>query len=143
MRLLRMARIGNDIGASRARRFKCFLRGSSIVGAALFFTVGTRFLSAASPEGRYTQLSMGTKSCAQVFDDFEHDARAKLSNSIWVAGYLTAYNRHVADTSDVSRGTEPKAWDLWIANYCKAHPLESLAEATEALTQEFVRRNKK
>lgn len=88
---------------------------------------------AAEKSGKYTILSMGTKSCGEVVADFKADGRDKLNNSIWVAGYLTAINERVASRSNVAAGTDPEAWSLWIHNYCTANPLESLASAATEL----------
>ncbi|MEJ8836334.1 hypothetical protein [Ramlibacter sp. AN1133] len=97
---------------------------------------------AADASGRFTILSMGTKSCGEVVGDFKDDGRAKLSNSIWVAGYLTAINEYVVQRSNVAAGTDAAAWDLWIYNYCSANPLDSLSQATSALAKELAKRNR-
>ena len=95
---------------------------------------------AADKSGKFTVFSMGTKSCGEVVADFKENGRGKLSNSIWVAGYLTAVNEHVANRSNIAPGTDPAAWDLWINNYCTANPLESLSSATTALIGELSKR---
>jgi hypothetical protein len=68
---------------------------------------------AADKVGKYTALNIGTKSCGEVVKNFNERSAAKLNNNIWVAGYLTA--------SNVAVGTDPKALDLWIFNYCKSN----------------------
>lgn len=90
--------------------------------------------------GKFTIMSMGTKSCGEVVSDFKEDGRGKLSNSIWVAGYITAINEQVVSRSNVASGTDPAAWDLWISNYCRTNPLESLSSATAALVNELSKR---
>lgn len=96
--------------------------------------------SAVDKNGKFTILSMGTKSCGEYVADFKQDGHAKLSNSVWVAGYLTAINERVASRSNVAAGTDPEAWNLWINNYCVANPLESLSSATSALADELSKR---
>jgi len=95
---------------------------------------------AAEKNGRYTILSMGTKSCGEVVADFKEDGRAKQSNSIWIAGYLTAINERVSTRSNITAGTDPEAWSLWVNNYCSANPLESLASSTTQLVFELSKR---
>jgi hypothetical protein len=96
----------------------------------------------ADSSGKFTVLSMGTKSCGEVVADFKEDGRGKFNNSIWVAGYITAVNEHVASRSNITAGTDPAAWDQWINNYCMAKPLESLASATAALVKELSKKRK-
>ena len=93
-------------------------------------------------DGRFTILSMGTKSCGDVVKDFKEDGRGKMDNSIWVAGYLTAINERVAKRSNVASGTDPESWDLWINNYCAARPLETLSSAATSLVAELSKRAK-
>jgi len=54
----------------------------------------------------------------------------------WMDGYLTAANEgRPADALKASLGkdTEGAARDAWVAQYCRAHPEESLYRATGAL----------
>ena len=111
-------------------------RASALLLAGFFALPST----AADKAGKFTVLSMGTKSCGEVVADFKEDSRGKLSNSIWVAGYLTAINERVASRSNIAAGTDPEAWNLWINNYCSANPLESLSSATSALVAELSKR---
>lgn len=97
---------------------------------------------AADSMGNFTVISLGTKTCGQVVSDFEKGDWGKLSNSIWVGGYLTAINSEVFSGADVAKGTDPAARDLWIYNYCKANPLNSLYRATDDLVTELTRRAK-
>ena len=74
--------------------------------------------------------------------DFKEDSRGKLSNSIWIAGYLTAINEQVVSKSNIALGTEPSAWDLWVNNCCMTNPLETLSAATAALVDELSKRRR-
>ncbi|MGV8057793.1 MAG: hypothetical protein AB2L12_07210 [Smithellaceae bacterium] len=97
---------------------------------------------AVDKSGAFTILSMGTKSCGQVVADFKENSFQKINNSIWVAGYLTAINEHIAVRANIAKGIDPAAWDLWINNYCDANPLESLSSATTVLVTELLKRSK-
>lgn len=107
---------------------------------ALCLWVLTSPVSALDSKGNFTILSLGTKSCGEFVANFNAGGQLKLNNSIWVAGYLTAVNEYVAKVSNIARGTDPEAWDLWIFNYCSAKPLESLGAATSALAAELKKR---
>lgn len=108
---------------------------------AFLLTVAIAFpCVAAEKNGRYAILSMGTKSCGVVVAEFKEDGRGRLSNSIWIAGYLTAINERVATRSNIAVGTDPEAWNLWVNNYCAANPLESLASSTSQLVFELSKR---
>jgi hypothetical protein len=90
--------------------------------------------------GKFTILSMGTKSCGEVVSDFKENGRDKFNNSIWVAGYITAINEHLGSKSNIAAGTDPAAWDLWLNNYCLSNPLATLSGATEALVGQLSKR---
>jgi hypothetical protein len=95
---------------------------------------------AADKSGKFTVLSMGTKSCGEVVSDFKEDGRGKLINEVWVAGYLSDINERVATRSNIAVGTDPAAWNLWINNYCSANPLESLSPTISLLVGELSQR---
>ena len=90
-------------------------------------------VSAIDLQGKFTTLSMGTKSCGDFVANFNAGGQLKLNNSIWIAGYLTAMNERVAKVSNVAAGTNPEAWDLWMFNFCSAKPLETVGSAASAL----------
>ena len=107
----------------------------------VLFAAALAFPSLASGKAvNFTVFSMGTKSCGNVVTDFKENDVGKLTNSIWVAGYITAINERVYKGSNVAAGTNPAAWDLWINNYCSANPLETLSSATTALVVELSKR---
>lgn len=97
---------------------------------------------AADAKGNFTVLSMGTKSCGTVVSDYEKDEWPKIVNSVWVGGFLTAINAEVHKGENVAQGTDPAARDLWIYNYCKANPLDTLYRATNELWGELRRRTR-
>jgi hypothetical protein len=54
--------------------------------------------------------------------------------TIWLAGYVTAYNAATPGTYNILGSNDLKSATLWLYNWCKANPQRSLAEAAEALT---------
>ena len=110
------------------------------VFATVCVLLASQLANAADNAGHFAVLSNGTKSCGTVVFEHEKDDRGKLTNSIWVGGYLTAINAEVFRGFDISKGTDSDARSLWIYNYCKANPLDSLFDATYALVKELKRR---
>jgi hypothetical protein len=92
---------------------------------------------AADKSGTYTIFSMGTKSCGEVVSQFKEDGQEKWNNSVWIAGYLTAINQYVVKQKKIAAGTEPEGWNLWVNNYCAENPLDSLADAANALVKKL------
>lgn len=92
---------------------------------------------AADNEGAY--WSQRPESCREFRRVTSSDKRTPALMNIrgWIAGYLTAYNRQTPDTYDILGLSEFEAAMQSIENFCKAHPLENLTAAMEALTEEF------
>tara|TARA_R110002049_G_scaffold252663_2_gene427872 strand:+ start:663 stop:1028 length:366 start_codon:yes stop_codon:yes gene_type:complete len=112
-------------------------------GLTLYLAVSLPFsASAADAEAKFTVLSFGAKSCGVVVSDFEKNEWQKLLNSGWVGGFLTAINAVIDQGGDIAKGTDPAGRDLWIYNYCKANPLHTLYNATDALTIELLSRTR-
>lgn len=106
-----------------------------ILTASLFFAVALPFSAqAVDDQGRLNVHSMGVKSCAKVIDDFQSDGNvAKLLNSVWVAGYLTAINSDVYDGFDVVDGMNAAERDEWLYRYCDKNPQHILYNAASAM----------
>jgi hypothetical protein len=63
------------------------------------------------------------------------------NEAAWVLGYLTAYNKMVwKGGSNIAAGTDPAGIEAWLDTYCRAHPLETIEAATQALTTELLKR---
>lgn len=89
---------------------------------------------AADEQGRLNVHSMGVKPCSKVIDDFQSDGSvAKLLNSVWVAGYLTAINSDVFDGFDVVEGMNAAQRDEWLYRYCDKNPDHILYNAASAM----------
>tara|TARA_R110002049_G_C8895637_1_gene541129 strand:+ start:320 stop:673 length:354 start_codon:yes stop_codon:yes gene_type:complete len=104
---------------------------SLLLALALPFSV-----QAIDDEGRLNVHSMGVKPCAKVIDDFQSDGSvAKLLNSVWVAGYLTAINSDVYDGFDVVDGMNAAERDEWLYRYCDKNPEHILYNAASAMVE--------
>ena len=89
---------------------------------------------AADPDGAY--WSQRPESCREFRRVLGSDERTPALMNIrgWVAGYITGYNRQTPDTYDVLGVTDFDAALRFLDGYCKAHPLDNLTAAMEALT---------
>jgi hypothetical protein len=61
----------------------------------------------------------------------------------WVVGFLSGINwtgGAVADVPDLLKGRDFDGFMAWIDNYCRAHPLNKLDEASSELLLELGRR---
>ncbi len=77
----------------------------------------------------------GTNSCGRWLEERKKDSLESATLTVWVVGFLTAYNVYVAPSGDVLEGTDVDGAVAWIDNYCTAHPLETVASASEALVR--------
>lgn len=92
---------------------------------------------AADNDGAY--WSQRPESCREFRRVQRADERTPALMNIrgWIAGYITAYNRQTPDTYDILGVTNFEAAIQSIDSYCKAHPLDNLVTAMEALTEEL------
>ena len=80
-------------------------------------------------------LGEGTMSCGQWVhfrQTTENPDLAKLA-AAWVRGFISGVNAATPKGSKVGEGSDPEDNNLWLDNYCKAHPLDELAFASVAL----------
>jgi hypothetical protein len=90
---------------------------------------------AADKNGIYAKR---TESCGPYMKDRQSQNAAKVQNhTVWLFGYITAYNRQTPDTVDIRGGTEIDVILLWLDNWCKANPSKDISVAMEAFTTEM------
>jgi hypothetical protein len=51
----------------------------------------------------------------------------------WAQGYLSHYNSSEPNIDSILGTSDRAAVQLWLYNYCRAHPLESFFEAVDKL----------
>lgn len=66
----------------------------------------------------------------------------RLARESWVNGYISAFNEWLLPydrgvARDLSEGTDAQGLMAWIDNYCSAHPLDQVVDATAALATEL------
>ncbi|WP_207477033.1 hypothetical protein [Arenibaculum pallidiluteum] len=61
----------------------------------------------------------------------------------WVAGYLSAYNRHVAPDGNILAGRDPQSLLDWGEKFCRKNPAMTIAAASDAMVFELNRAKEK
>jgi hypothetical protein len=110
-----------------------------LIFAALGYALLANAAAVAEPQ-RYGVLGDGNTSCGTCTRDRTGGAvfdRASANFHLaWVLGFLSGMNYHHATrqkVGNITRGTDIDGLFAWIDNYCKQHPLDTIANATEAL----------
>src|SRR5437016_2491205 len=84
--------------------------------------------SASDETGEYQVMGMGSRSCGWFVSAHDTD-EWRFEIMQWILGYLTAFNVITPNTYSIQGNADTKGLELWISNYCQAHPLESIATA--------------
>jgi hypothetical protein len=98
---------------------------------------------AADASGRFTILGHGNISCGSMVAAYEKDDLGRVVHTTWVSGYLTAINEKAHIGKDITNGSDVEAWSMWIYNYCKSNPLDTLHKATTKLVDELRLRSRR
>jgi hypothetical protein len=95
---------------------------------------------AADSTGKYMLLA---ESCGTYVRDYARGGAQRVESEAWIQGYVSAYNRLMADTYDIRGTTDMPSMMLWLNNYCHKQPLESLEDAMQSLIFELYPRRKR
>ncbi len=76
----------------------------------------------------------GVRSCGEWVSD---NKTLALGNQTWLLGYLSGIA--VATRKQILSGTDNQSIYLWVDNYCRANPLQSLSDAGADLYFELVK----
>jgi len=74
-------------------------------------------------------LGEGTISCGRWIGYRASHVITQAEVEAWVRGFLTGMNAADPTRHGVGDGSDPEGNNLWLDNYCKAHPLDSLYDA--------------
>jgi len=104
-----------------------------LIALALFLAAASAV--AADADGAYS--SQRPESCREFRRLHSSEVRTPALMNIrgWIAGYLTAFNRQTPATYDILGLSDFEAALRFIDGHCKANPLDNLATAMEALTE--------
>ncbi len=95
---------------------------------------------AADASGTYTTFGTGNITCESWLEDRTKDGAQAWQRQEWLLGYLSAYNNWVHRGQNVAEGRDAKGMFAWIDAYCREHPRDILATATESLILELRKR---
>jgi hypothetical protein len=114
---------------------------SLLIGALL---AGMSLASAQEPMA--TTLGVGNRSCGSWIEARRSVGLLPDVYEGWIAGYLSgsnaiiSYEYHTDDLAQAQKQTDARGLYAWIDNYCQAHPLNSIAQAADALSGELIQR---
>src|ERR1019366_4808859 len=77
-------------------------------------------------------------SCGQWVQERQANGRPEDANRFWSLGYMSG--RAVDSGMDLLKNTDAASIELWMDNYCKAHPLKSVADGGDVLFAELVKK---
>lgn len=82
----------------------------------------------------------GARSCGEWTQQRNKAGWEALATEAWIAGYLSG----LAFQSGKSflKGTDNPSLFLWIDNYCRTNPLDDVADASNELAAELIRKKR-
>jgi hypothetical protein len=104
--------------------------------AAVVLAMGFNQVHAANDEGDYVVHGHGKHTCA----DFVANRSSLFTQTyyfVWLQGYMTHYNMETPDTQDVWQDMDFNGAMLWIENYCRNNPPETINAAALAQIKEL------
>jgi hypothetical protein len=100
-------------------------------------------LMTVNPAYGYTIVGYGTESCGTWTVNAEDiTGLSVVGQASWLEGALSQANMFVrmTDGTDILQGADDIALIAWIGNYCRQHPLDTVAIATLKLIRELRQR---
>ena len=102
-------------------------------------------IAAGNSASAYFIWGTGEESCsdfvgAKVEYDHAGNTRDHLGHLNWIKGFITGINW--AKDSEVARDLDIETVSRWVDAYCRQHPLESIAQASEELVADLERRGR-
>jgi hypothetical protein len=99
-------------------------------------TLITLIWPAVTSAGPYAVVGQGNQSCGKWTTDRREKALPALIDQAWIGGYMTAFNRQYLRTQLTDLSDTIGFIDI----YCSTHPIDSIANAAEALTYDLLKR---
>jgi hypothetical protein len=97
-------------------------------------------IAATSPQGRaYRNYGFTDSDACGTWAEYRASGRSQALEG-WVLGFLSGYNEWGSANGDVAPGVKASGVLLWVDEYCKAHPLDSVSNAAFQLVNELRRR---
>jgi len=103
----------------------------------VFLTVMAMAICSPAHGQEYQSRGIGEVSCAVWTSHRRANSEVEGALVAWVLGWLSSASYH--GSQDLLVGHDNDALEAWLDNYCAAHPLEYVADATIALERELAR----
>jgi hypothetical protein len=103
----------------------------------------THQVSAEIDNQRYHALGVGVGVSCGAWQEARRARNVQaIGQESWVLGYVSASNAFAVATTqnDFLAAVDAEAIWAWLDNYCRQHPLEKLAKATDALIVDLMRK---
>lgn len=94
----------------------------------------------ATASSAQTYAVFGNRSCGTWLKEREDKSFGQTVMQNWLMGYLSGRSYHLR--GDPLRGLEGESAYLFLDNHCRSKPLDSLADAADALVAEMSRRSR-
>lgn len=82
-----------------------------------------------------TNMSIGDRSCAEWIDNW---AERKSFDANWIIGFMTGLS--TASSKEFLNDIDDNSIMLWIDNYCRNNPLDSLSSGGLMMREELIKR---
>ncbi|MGB8278211.1 MAG: hypothetical protein WCF20_09835 [Methylovirgula sp.] len=100
------------------------------------------FGSQAAYADGYKIFGIGVNSCGAWTSDHRNpNSKKAIAEDAWLSGFITAVDAYGPSEFSARRATFNRMAE-WIANYCHAHPRDSISRAAMALSHEIQRRER-
>ena len=106
------------------RKFMAGVVVGAVLGGA-YTTVGAQ-----KGYGGYGRYGVGTQTCGTWVKDISKSPDLYIFNA-WIAGFVSG----AGWMGDILKKTDAPAMELFVTNYCNEHPLNNVADASEALVR--------
>ncbi|MCF8014617.1 MAG: peptidoglycan-binding protein [Chromatiaceae bacterium] len=90
---------------------------------------------AADADGRFAIKGVGATSCGDFTSLLANQSPDAQRHLGWLQGFLTAENRHRAETFDLAAWQHPATLVAALQDYCRAHPQAAIYTAAMALIE--------
>ena len=88
-------------------------------------------LLATPADARFMTLGQGTRSCGTWTE--ERTGNRSSLREAWVFGFVSGHNAYSSANRNLGETLDDSALLGWIDNYCKDHPLDTIATAAQEL----------
>jgi hypothetical protein len=82
--------------------------------------------SATDHAGKFAMKGAGLLPCSVYLTERESESKVYYLIGGWIEGYMSAYNKHTADTFDITSFESLELMLLLIKNHCESHPSDRL-----------------